>query len=178
MKRIKRIKLKKKKEKKEENDKKEKPSNIITVDDNKNINNIIHKKSNSSQTIFSIKTFEDLKINAYLKRALNKNNYNTMTKIQKKAIPILLEHKNVIVKSETGSGKTLAYIIPLYQNLIEINELETKKKKNGIYSIIFSPTHELCLQIEKTFDKLKSCCINVFYGTFMGGQKIETEKKN
>ena len=29
----------------------------------------------------------------------------------------------------------------------------------------------------KTFDKLKSCCINVFYGTFMGGQKIETEKK-
>ena len=177
MKRIKRIKLKKKKEKKEENDKKEKPSNIITVDDNKNINNIIHKKSNSSQTIFSIKTFEDLKINTYLKRALNKNNYNTMTKIQKKAIPILLEHKNVIVKSETGSGKTLAYIIPLYQNLIEINELETINRKNGIYSIIFSPTHELCLQIEKTFDKLKSCCINVFYGTFMGGQKIETEKK-
>ena len=61
-----------------------------------------------------------------------------MTKIQKKAIPILFEHKNVIVKSETGSGKTLAYIIPLYQNLIEINELETINRKNGIYSIIFS----------------------------------------
>ena len=100
-----------------------------------------------------------------------------MTKIQKKAIPILLEHKNVIVKSETGSGKTLAYIIPLYQNLFEINELEKINRKNGIYSIIFSPTHELCLQIEKTFDKLKSCCINVIYGSLMGGQKIETEKK-
>ena len=140
-------------------------------------NNSFQKKSNSSQTIFSIKSFEDLKINPYLKKAINKNNYNIMTKIQKKAIPILLEHKNVIVKSETGSGKTLAYIIPLYQNLIEINEFEKINRKNGVYSIIFSPTHELCLQIEKTFDKLKSCCINVVYGSLMGGQKIETEKK-
>ena len=154
-----------------ENEKKEKSNAII---DNNNISN---KKSNGSQTIFSIKSFEDLKINPYLKKALNKSNYNIMTKIQKKAIPILLEHKNVIVKSETGSGKTLAYIIPLYQNLFEINELEKINRKNGIYSIIFSPTHELCLQIEKTFDKLKSCCINVIYGSLMGGQKIETEKK-
>ena len=135
------------------------------------------KKSNTSQTIFSIKSFEDLQINPYLKKALNKNNYNIMTKIQKKAIPILLEHKNVIVKSETGSGKTLAYIIPLYQNLIEINDINKISRKDGIYSIIFSPTHELCLQIEKTLDKIKSCCINVVYGTMMGGQKVETEKK-
>ena len=135
------------------------------------------KNQNSTQTIFSIKTFDDLKINQYLKRVLNKNNYNTMTKIQKKAIPILLEHKNVIVKSETGSGKTLAYIIPIYQSLIEINEVNKISRKDGIYSIIFSPTHELCLQIEKTFDKLKSCCINVIFGTMMGGQKIDTEKK-
>ena len=151
-------------------EKKEETENNIKY--NKKINN-----KTSSQTIFSIKTFDELKINPYLKKALNKNNYNTMTKIQKKAIPILLEHKNVIVKSETGSGKTLAYMIPLYQNLIEINEAEKINRKNGVYSIIFSPTHELCLQIEKTFDKLKSCCINVVYGSLMGGQKIETEKK-
>ena len=147
-----------------------KKENITPVHENK-------KNQNSSQTIFSIKTFDDLKINQYLKRVLNKNNYNTMTKIQKKAIPILLEHKNVIVKSETGSGKTLAYIIPLYQSLIEINEVTKINRKDGIYSIIFSPTHELCLQIEKTFDKLKSCCINVIFGAMMGGQKINTEKK-
>ena len=147
-----------------------KEENITPVHENK-------KNQNSSQTIFSIKTFDDLKINQYLKRVLNKNNYNTMTKIQKKAIPILLEHKNVIVKSETGSGKTLAYIIPLYQSLIEINEVTKINRKDGIYSIIFSPTHELCLQIEKTFDKLKSCCINVIFGAMMGGQKIDTEKK-
>ena len=165
----------KKEEKNNDNDneKKQIDNNIKENDNNIKSN----KKKNSSQTIFSIKSFEDLKINPYLKKALNKSNYNIMTKIQKKAIPILLEHKNVIVKSETGSGKTLAYIIPLYQYLFEINEIEKISRKNGIYSIIFSPTHELCLQIEKTFDKLKSCCINVVYGSLMGGQKIETEKK-
>ena len=175
------------KEIKIENKKKDKVLNEDNNNDNLIINESISnknikkednkKKSNTSQTIFSIKSFEDLQINPYLKKALNKNNYNIMTKIQKKAIPILLEHKNVIVKSETGSGKTLAYIIPLYQNLIEINDINKISRKDGIYSIIFSPTHELCLQIEKTLDKIKSCCINVVYGTMMGGQKVETEKK-
>ena len=177
----------KNKEIKIENKKKDKVLNEDNNNDNLIINESISnknikkednkKKSNTSQTIFSIKSFEDLQINPYLKKALNKNNYNIMTKIQKKAIPILLEHKNVIVKSETGSGKTLAYIIPLYQNLIEINDINKISRKDGIYSIIFSPTHELCLQIEKTLDKIKSCCINVVYGTMMGGQKVETEKK-
>ena len=162
---------------KTENGKDDITENKINIKNDITNNNSFQKKSNSSQTIFSIRTFDDLKINSYLKKALNKNNYNIMTKIQKKAIPILLEHKNVIVKSETGSGKTLAYIIPLYQSLIEINEYEKINRKNGVYSVIFSPTHELCLQIEKTFDKLKSCCINVVYGALMGGQKIETEKK-
>ena len=175
------------KEIKIENKKKDKQLNEDNNNDNLIINESISnknikkednkKRSNTSQTIFSIKSFEDLQINPYLKKALNKNNYNIMTKIQKKAIPILLEHKNVIVKSETGSGKTLAYIIPLYQNLIEINDINKISRKDGIYSIIFSPTHELCLQIEKTLDKIKSCCINVVYGTMMGGQKVETEKK-
>ena len=175
------------KEIKIENIKKDKKLNEDNNNDNLIINESISnknikkednkKRSNTSQTIFSIKSFEDLQINPYLKKALNKNNYNIMTKIQKKAIPILLEHKNVIVKSETGSGKTLAYIIPLYQNLIEINDINKISRKDGIYSIIFSPTHELCLQIEKTLDKIKSCCINVVYGTMMGGQKVETEKK-
>ena len=175
------------KEIKIENKKKDKKLNEDNNNDNLIINESISnknikkednkKRSNTSQTIFSIKSFEDLQINPYLKKALNKNNYNIMTKIQKKAIPILLEHKNVIVKSETGSGKTLAYIIPLYQNLIEINDINKISRKDGIYSIIFSPTHELCLQIEKTLDKIKSCCINVVYGTMMGGQKVETEKK-
>ena len=132
---------------------------------------------NPSKSVFSIKTFEDLNINQYLKRALTKSGYTTMTKVQKKSIPILLQHKNVVVKSETGSGKTLAYVVPLYEQLFQINEEAKINRKDGVYSIIFSPTHELCLQIQNTFDQVKSSCIHVVYGSLMGGQKIEFEKK-
>ena len=134
------------------------------------------QKVNNAQSVFSIRSFSDLKISEYLKRSLAKHNYETMTKVQKKSIPILLEHKNVVVKSETGSGKTLAYVIPLYEQLININKESKINRKQGVYSIIFSPTHELCMQIEETFNKLKSSCINVVFGSLMGGQKMDTEK--
>ena len=133
--------------------------------------------SNPKQSIFSLKTFSDLPINSYLIKTLSKSNYITMTKIQKKSIPLLLSHKNLIIKSETGTGKTLAYLIPVYEYLININNEKKISRKNGIFCIIFSPTHELCLQIENCLNKLKDSCINVVYGTLMGGQKIDKEKK-
>ena len=127
-------------------------------------------------TQFSLKNFSELPINNYLVKALTKSNYTTLTKIQKQAIPVMLEHKNVVVKSETGSGKTLAYLIPLYESLIKEHMKKPITRLDGIYSIIFSPTHELCLQIENTINKIRSSCISVVSGTLIGGQKIDTEK--
>jgi len=127
-------------------------------------------------SVFSLKDFQDLDISPYLKRVLKKENFTIMTKIQKKSIPILLKHRDVVVKSETGSGKTLAYVIPIYDFLINLNLKNKIQRKDGVYVVIFAPTHELCLQIEATFDKLKSACINAVFGSLMGGQSIETEK--
>ena len=143
----------------------------------KEITNTPTTQPTQIKTVFSVKTFNDLQINEYLKKNIAKNNYDTMTKIQKKAIPILLEHRNVVVKSETGSGKTLAYVIPLYEQLININQHQKIDRKQGVYAIIVAPTHELCLQIEETFNKLKSSCIHVVYGCLIGGQNLNIEKK-
>lgn len=129
-----------------------------------------------NSSVFSLKEFQDLEISPYLKRVLKKENFSIMTKIQKKSIPILLKHRDVVVKSETGSGKTLAYVIPVYDFLINLNLKNKIQRKDGVYAVIFAPTHELCLQIEATFDKLKSCCISAVFGSLMGGQSIETEK--
>jgi ATP-dependent RNA helicase DDX31/DBP7 len=144
-----------------------------------NTNQSIHinPQVNAKDTIFSVKNFDDLDINKYLKKSLEKNNFTQMTKVQKKGIPILLKHKNVVVKSETGSGKTLAYVVPVFEYLSKLNEEHKIDRRDGVFVIIFAPTHELCLQIEQTFDKLKSSCINAVYGTLMGGQKIEREKQ-
>ena len=149
--------------------------NTQSNNDNKELTNT--QPTTQVKTVFSVKTFNDLQISEYLKRNIAKNNYDTMTKIQKKAIPILLEHRNVVVKSETGSGKTLAYVIPLYEQLININQHEKIDRKQGVYAIIIAPTHELCLQIEETFNKLKSSCIHVVYGCLIGGQNLNIEKK-
>ena len=127
-------------------------------------------------SVFSLKEFNDLEISPYLKRVLKKENFSVMTKIQKKSIPILLKHRDVVVKSETGSGKTLAYVVPVYDFLINLNLKNKIQRKDGVYVVVFAPTHELCLQIESTFDKLKSCCINAVFGSLMGGQSMETEK--
>jgi len=120
-----------------------------------------------NEGVFSLKTFEDLPINDYLKKTLAKKNFETMTKIQKKSIPILLQHKNVIVKSETGSGKTLAYLIPVFEMLSKLNKEKKIERKDGPYVIILAPTHELCLQIDNTYTILNSACINAISGTLI-----------
>lgn len=136
----------------------------------------IELKKDTDYNPFSAKLFTDLKLNPYLLKNLTKQGYDQLTKIQKQAIPILLEHKNVVVKSETGTGKTLAYVVPLYEHLIKQNEISKINRKDGVYAIIFAPTHELCLQIEHTLTKLNSCCIGIVNGTLIGGQKIDIEK--
>jgi superfamily II DNA/RNA helicase len=135
-----------------------------------------NKEIDYKSSVFSIKDFQDLDISPYLKKVLQKENFSIMTKVQKKSIPILLKHRDVVVKSETGSGKTLAYVIPIYDFLIAQNINQKITRKDGVFVVVFAPTHELCLQIESTFDKLKSCCISAVFGSLMGGQSIETEK--
>ena len=126
---------------------------------------------------FSSTDFSDLGINEYLKKCLAKADMTTMTKVQKKSIPIILKHRNVVVKSETGSGKTLCYAIPLFQHLFEVNSNNPIKRNDGIHAIVFAPTHELCLQIENTFNRLRSSCINAVFGCLIGGQRMEIEKR-
>ena len=65
--------------------------------------------------VFSGDKFSDLPINDKLKIALEQNKFTELTEIQKKAIPMIIKEKNVIMKSETGSGKTLAYLVPLIE---------------------------------------------------------------
>jgi len=78
-----------------------------------------------------------------------------MSGVQKNGIPALVNERNVILKSETGSGKTLAYLVPLIEHLSKYSlEVEKISRENGTYAFIFSPTRELCTQIEVELQKL------------------------
>lgn len=128
---------------------------------------MLYEDRELTTTVFSINNFTDLEINSFLKKELEKHHFTQMTKIQKKAIPVILKYQNVVFKSETGSGKTLAYVIPTLEILDKINKENKIERNQGTFVLVFAPTHELCLQIEETFNKLKSCNVGIVNGTLL-----------
>ena len=58
-------------------------------------------------------SFKDYKISEEIVRALASLNYESPTEVQGKVIPVALEKKDLVVKSQTGSGKTASFGIPI-----------------------------------------------------------------
>jgi len=80
--------------------------------------------------------------------------YKEPTPIQRQAIPIGLQNRDIIGVAETGSGKTLAFLIPLLewiQSLPKIVRLEDADQ--GPYALVMAPTRELAQQIEEETTK-------------------------
>ncbi len=91
--------------------------------------------------------FKELNLIEPLSRAVDEAGYSSPTEIQSKAIPLILEGRDLIGCAQTGTGKTGAFAIPLLQRL----ELE-KKPLKGIRALILTPTRELAIQIEENFN--------------------------
>ena len=106
---------------------------------------------------------------------LNKRfNLETMTQIQEKTIPVILNKSDCFVKSMTGSGKTLAYAIPIIQLLQQ--KLPAIKRNDGIFALILVPTRELAIQITNVFELLCKSFIRIVAGALIGGMKKKSEK--
>ncbi|XP_071488303.1 probable ATP-dependent RNA helicase DDX23 [Diadema antillarum] len=76
--------------------------------------------------------------------------YKDPTPIQRQAIPIGLQNRDVIGVAETGSGKTAAFLIPLLVWITTLPKIEREEDADqGPYAIILAPTRELAQQIEE-----------------------------
>lgn len=75
-----------------------------------------------------------------------------VTKIQELTMPVLMEGKDALVRSQTGSGKTLAYAVPIIEYLQKIRPKLTRK--DGLKALIVLPTRELAIQTYEWFVKL------------------------
>jgi ATP-dependent RNA helicase DDX42 len=73
-----------------------------------------------------------------------KAGYTEPSVIQRQAIPIALEGRDIIGIAKTGSGKTAAFILPM---LIHIMDQEELVKGDGPIGLVLAPTRELALQI-------------------------------
>ena len=76
--------------------------------------------------------------------------YKEPSPIQRQAIPIGLQNRDIIGVAETGSGKTAAFLIPLLVWIMSLPKLERMEDVDqGPYAIILAPTRELAQQIEE-----------------------------
>jgi superfamily II DNA/RNA helicase len=71
------------------------------------------------------------------------------TPIQRQAIPLVLERRDLIASAETGSGKTFAFLLPTLDHL-----LNSSAPESGTRVLILVPTRELAHQILKQGEKL------------------------
>lgn len=104
--------------------------------------------------------------------------YKEPTPIQRQAIPIGLQNRDIIGVAETGSGKTLAFLIPLLVwirslNLPPIKERE-KEDELGPYALILAPTRELAAQIEEEAVKFGKA-LDIRTALIIGGTSREVQ---
>ena len=88
-------------------------------------------------------TFKSLGLSEPLLRAISKKGYETPSPIQAKAIPPVLEGKDVLASAQTGTGKTAGFTLPLLHYLSE----NPKQKFRPIRALILTPTRELAAQV-------------------------------
>lgn len=91
-------------------------------------------------------SFKSLGLHAFLLKALENQQYKAPYPVQEKAIPALLQRKDILGISKTGSGKTAAYLLPILQLLFQ---KKVEKKDRHIRTLILTPTRELAIQVNE-----------------------------
>ncbi|MGD9535734.1 MAG: DEAD/DEAH box helicase [Alphaproteobacteria bacterium] len=92
-------------------------------------------------------TFEDLGLSPSLLEAVAACGYTQPTPIQEKAIPPILQGRDVLGCAQTGTGKTASYTLPM----IDILDAGTAKARMP-RALILAPTRELAQQIAASFE--------------------------
>lgn len=88
--------------------------------------------------------FEDILTNDAVLDGLYDMHFDECTPIQEKAIPPILEGKDILACAQTGTGKTAAYLLPVIDMLSEGGYPE-----NSVNCVVMAPTRELAQQIDR-----------------------------
>ena len=91
--------------------------------------------------------FADFQLDPKILKAVADQGYTQATPIQAKAIPVVLEGKDVMGAAQTGTGKTAAFILPIIQKLLPNANASTSPARHPIRALILTPTRELSDQV-------------------------------
>ncbi len=96
----------------------------------------------------TISSFSELGLAEPIQRALTAKNYAVPTPIQARAIPALLDGRDMLGIAQTGTGKTAAFALPIIHGLSKKGE---KARPRSPRALILAPTRELAIQIGDEF---------------------------
>lgn len=110
-------------------------------------------------------SFTTLGLSEPILRAIKETGYTEPTPIQKQAIPIILEGKDVLAGAQTGTGKTAGFTLPLLQLLTDTPIQKGKARK--VRALVLTPTRELAAQVAEnvaTYSKFLPFSHTVIFG--------------
>lgn len=113
--------------------------------------------------------FTELNLTDELQSGLKDINFLEPTPVQEKAIPHVLEGKDIIATAQTGTGKTGAFVIPIVDRIL-------KGERNGIKAVILTPTRELAQQIDEQIFAI-GYHTGITSATVIGGSDFSAQAK-
>ncbi|WP_243290920.1 DEAD/DEAH box helicase [Bacillus sp. FJAT-47783] len=102
----------------------------------------------------------------FLQEVWKKSGFKNPTDIQVKAIPLIIEGKDILAKSPTGTGKTLAYLLPLLEKI--------DRENKSIQVVILASSHELVMQIHSEIVKWTAGS-GISGASFIGGANLKRQ---
>jgi ATP-dependent RNA helicase RhlE len=111
-------------------------------------------------------SFESLGLIPKLVQEVGAKGYTEPTPIQAKAIPAILEGRDVMGGAQTGTGKTAAFALPILQHLFQ-----KRTKGREPRALVLAPTRELAAQVEESIFRY-SKGLGIFSCAIYGGVKM------
>jgi len=106
-------------------------------------------------------TFSDLGLSQAIVKSVAEKGYTKPSPIQEKAIPHILEGKDLLASAQTGTGKTAGFTLPVLQHLAETKH----PKYRPLRALVLTPTRELAAQVHDNireyskYVNIKSCVV-------------------
>lgn len=111
--------------------------------------------------------FEEMCLDTRILRAVTEMGFEQASPIQARAIPLMMEGRDVIGQAQTGTGKTAAFGIPLLQRA------DPHNKK--LQAVVLCPTRELAIQVADEIRKLAKFMHGIKVLPVYGGQEISKQ---
>lgn len=136
-----------------------------------NKNDLIIQRSDPNSPLYSVKKFEDLRLNPNLLKGVYAMGFNAPSKIQESALPMLIAHppQNMIAQSQSGTGKTAAFVLAMLSRV--------DPDENYPQVLCLSPTYELAIQTGEVAAKMAQFCPEIRLRFAVRGEEVERGSK-